>query len=114
MVYPRRCPLCDATYGVRNHTDLNVSADTRHVTLQAEPGGTPSPWRPEDLGRLLRLRCLLCTSEYRWDYFGDRLPDGTTPAPCPRPRAKPRRPPPVTFGSRAAGSAARSSNPRTY
>ena len=112
MAYPRRCPLCDATYGVRNHTGLNVSADLRHITLQAEPGGTPSPWRPDEPGRLLMLRCLLCTGEYRWDYFGDRLLTGEVPT--PRLRAAPRRPLPVRLSRRAAGSATGSSSPRSY
>ena len=81
MAYPRRCPVCEATYGVRKFAGL-VSADTHHVTLQAEPGGTPSPWRPDEPGRLLTLCCLLCTGEYPWDYFGDRLPAGAAPAPA--------------------------------
>ena len=102
MVYPRRCPLCDATYGVRNFAGLNVSPDLRHVTLQAQPGGTPSPWHPGEPGRLLTLHCLLCTGEYGWDYFGGRLPPGEVPT--PRQRAAPRRRMPVLTGSRASSA----------
>ena len=103
MAYPRRCPVCEATYGVRKFAGL-VSADTHHVTLQAEPGGTPSPWRPDEPGRLLTLRCLLCTGEYRWDYFGGRLPPGEVLSPRPRLRAAPRRPLPVVLGRRPASA----------
>ncbi len=103
MAYPRRCPVCDATYGVRKFAGPMV-ADICHVTLQAEPGGTPSPWRSDDPGRLLTLRCLLCTGEYRWDYFGGRLPPGEVLSPRPRLRAAPRRPLPVLPGWRASSA----------
>ena len=65
MVYPRACPLCRAAYGASG------AIEPRHVTLGSEPGGTPSPWRPEEPGRLLTLRCLLCRGTYPWDYFAD-------------------------------------------
>ncbi len=66
MTYPRRCPLCAAQYGAYGS---GGPAETQHVTLLARSGGTPSPWRPELPGRLLRLRCLLCGGTYGWDYF---------------------------------------------
>ena len=98
MVYPRGCPLCRTRY-VAPYSTGALWGDLRHVTLRAEPGGTPSPWRPEDPGRLLTLRCLLCTGEYRWDYFGGRLPPGEVLP--PRQRAVPRRRMPVLTDSRA-------------
>ena len=74
MAYPRRCPLCGADYrgSIRSRTAVGVAEDLRHATLRAEPGGTPSPWRPQLPGRLLTLCCRLCWGEYRWDYFADR------------------------------------------
>jgi len=63
MVYPRQCPLCAAAYG--QHT----ADDNQHATARAEPGGTPSPWRPGLPGRLLTLVCIDCRGEYVWDYF---------------------------------------------
>lgn len=88
MAYPRRCPVCGGDYQASGRPD-----DLCHVTLQADPGGTPSPSRPALPGRLLTLHCLLCRGAYPWDYFGDRLPAGVAPAPRPRVRAAPRRPP---------------------
>ena len=92
MVYPRRCPLCGAGY------DTGRVERADHVTLQAEPGGTHSPWRPDEPGRLLTLGCLICKGEYAWDYFGGRLPPGEVLSPRPRLRAAPRRSLPVLPG----------------
>jgi hypothetical protein len=66
--YPRACPLCAADYRKPEVPDLE------HVTLAAEDGGTPSPWRPDRPGRTLTLRCTPCGGSYPWDYFADALP----------------------------------------
>ena len=68
MAYPRRCPLCHRSYG---EVGAHVAGQ---VTVRAEPGGTPSPWRAGQTGRLLVLKCLACGDEYRWDYFADAKP----------------------------------------
>ena len=65
MAYPRVSPLCRAPYGESGAVDLG------HVTLAAEAGGTPSPWRPELPGRLLTLDRRHCGGSYRWGYFAD-------------------------------------------
>lgn len=65
MAYPRQCPVCRADYSVGGAVDFG------HVTVGSEAGGTPSPWRSEEAGRILTLRCLVCGDEYRWDYFQD-------------------------------------------
>ena len=103
MAYPRRCPLCGADYyeSIRGRGGIRVPSDSRHTTLSAEPGGTPSPWRPELPGRLLTLRCLACDGEYVWDYFGGRPAAGAPPAPRrPQRAAPPRRRRLVLAGSR--------------
>ena len=48
----------------------NFVADSNPGTLD---GGTPSPWRAEQPGRILDLRCGVCWALFRWDYFGSRL-----------------------------------------
>ena len=53
------------------------------MTIKAVSGGTPSPWRPQLPGRILTLRCMTCSDEYEWDYFGDGAPN---PARSPRAR----------------------------
>ncbi len=65
MTYPRTCPVCSTIYfsGLK----------TGHVSLGAEAGGTPSPWRPRDPGRLILLACQQCGATYWWDYFGSAL-----------------------------------------
>jgi hypothetical protein len=95
MAYPRRCPICEGDYrgSPRIRGAIGVASEDRHATLSAEPGGTPSPWRPELPGRLLTLRCALCGGEYAWDYFVGRPAAGALPAPRqPRRPAPPRRP----------------------
>src|ERR1051326_7530992 len=64
MVYPRRCPSCGRD---------EPSPDQLYSTRAAMDGGTPSPWRPEQPGRILDLRCGACWALFRWDYFGSRL-----------------------------------------
>jgi hypothetical protein len=64
MVYPRACPSCG-----RNEP----SPEQLYSTRAAVDGGTPSPWRPEQPGRILDLRCGACWALFRWDYFGSRL-----------------------------------------
>ena len=64
MVYPRHCPSCNAS---------EPSPEQLYSTRGAVNGGTPSPWRPEQPGRLLDLRCGVCSALFRWDYFGSRL-----------------------------------------
>jgi hypothetical protein len=83
MTYPRRCALCGADYRVslNGRAGVRVPSDTRHATLAARPGGTPSPWRPTLPGRLLTLRCLTCDGEYAWDYFAGRPAAGAVLAP---------------------------------
>ena len=103
MVYPRRCPLCGADYyeSPKGRGGIMVPSDSRHATLSAEPGGTPSPWRTGLPGRLLRLRCLACDGEYVWDYFAGRPAGGAVSAPRLTQRAAPpRRRPVVLTGSR--------------
>lgn len=65
MAYPRTCPLCWADYSIGGAPDLG------HLTIEARPGGTSSPWQPLQPGRVLTLRCCLCGGAYEWDYFGD-------------------------------------------
>ena len=65
MAYPRQCPVCRADYAVGGAVDFG------HATVGSQAGGTPSPWRPEEPGRILTLRCLVCGDEYTWDYFAD-------------------------------------------
>jgi hypothetical protein len=71
MVYARRCPLCGADYHppIRGRAAVGVVSEFRHLTLRAEPGGTPGPGPPGSPGRLLTLRCLVCRGAYVWDYF---------------------------------------------
>jgi hypothetical protein len=103
MAYPRRCPLCGVDYyqSPKGQGGIRVPSDSRHATLSAEPGGTPSPWRPGLPGRLLTLRCLACHGEYAWDYFGGQPADGAELAPrLPQRAARCRRRPVVLAGSR--------------
>jgi hypothetical protein len=79
MAYPRRCPRCGTDYTATRGPDLC------HVTVRAEPGGTPSPWRRGLPGRLLTLACLACNGEYAWDYFAGAAPAGDGAAPGRRP-----------------------------
>jgi hypothetical protein len=58
--------VCGANYGATGATDRG------HVTLRADPGGTPSPWRPLQPGRILTLKCMTCTDDFVWDYFASR------------------------------------------
>jgi len=44
------------------------------VTLRSDPGGTPSPWRPKQAGRILTLKCMTCSDDFVWDYFGSSTP----------------------------------------
>jgi len=56
------------------------------VTLRSDPGGTPSPWRPTQPGRILTLKCMTCSDDFVWDYFGSRtttLGDDAAPRPLP-------------------------------
>ena len=69
MVYPRSCPVCKDSYA------LEGGAAAGSTTIHTQPGGTASPSRPNDPGRLLRLRCVLCGQPYWWDYFGSRPTD---------------------------------------
>ena len=71
MTYPRRCPLCETSY------EPDPSSDLAHVTVQSEPGGTPSPQFPTMPGRVLTLHCQTCGGEYPWDFFADAVPLGT-------------------------------------
>lgn len=64
MAYPRTCPVCAVNYGATGATDRG------HVTLRSDPGGTPSPWRPKQPGRILTLKCMTCSDDFVWDYFG--------------------------------------------
>ena len=63
MAYPRSCPCCERSYA------LEGGAAAGSTTIHSQPGGTPSPSRPRDPGRLLLLRCVLCGESYWWDYF---------------------------------------------
>jgi hypothetical protein len=49
------------------------ATDRGHVTLRSDPGGTPSPWRPKQAGRILTLKCMTCSDDFNWDYFGSRV-----------------------------------------
>jgi hypothetical protein len=69
MVYPRSCPLCERSYA------LEGGPPAGSTTINAQPGGTPSPVRPNDPGRLLLLRCVLCGGSYWWDYFASAAID---------------------------------------
>jgi hypothetical protein len=94
MAYPRHCPLCGADCGgsTRQAGRGGLGSEFRLATLSAEPGGTPSPWRPTLPGRLLTLRCAVCRGEYAWDYFAGQPAAGAAPAPRPPQRAtSPRR-----------------------
>jgi hypothetical protein len=55
--------VCGINYGATGATDRG------HVTLRADPGGTPSPWRPRQPGRILTLKCMTCADDFMWDYF---------------------------------------------
>ena len=66
MAYPRSCPKCGQSYA------LEGGASAGSTTVYSQPGGTPSPSRPNDQGRLLLLRCVLCGESYWWDYFASR------------------------------------------
>ena len=70
LAYPRACPVCSINYGATGATDRG------HVTLRSDPGGTPSPWRPKMPGRILTLKCMTCSDDYVWDYFGGCVPAG--------------------------------------
>jgi hypothetical protein len=85
MAYPRRCPVCEATYGQTSESD--------HTTLETAPGGTPSPRFPDRPGRLLTLCCGLCKGTYVWDYFADAplRPADELPRRTPRTRPGPYR-----------------------
>ncbi len=63
MTYPRACPNCGRT---------EPSPEQLYTTRAAFDGGTPSPWRPDEPGRILDLRCGACWALIRWDYFGSR------------------------------------------
>lgn len=71
VAYPRSCPVCGVNYGATGATDRG------HVTLRSDPGGTPSPWRPKQPGRILTLKCMTCSDDYVWDYFGSAIPFGS-------------------------------------
>jgi|GEM_PF-4737126 hypothetical protein len=65
MAYPRACPGCGISY-----VDWSGPWTFPHITLAAQDGGAPSPWRRGLPGRLLDLRCQVCGTVFRWDYFG--------------------------------------------
>ena len=67
VAYPRACPVCAVNYGATGATDRG------HVTLRSDPGGTPSPWRPKQPGRILTLKCMTCSDDFVWDYFGSSI-----------------------------------------
>jgi len=67
VAYPRSCPVCAINYGATGATDRG------HVTLRSDPGGTPSPWRPKQPGRILTLKCMTCSDDFVWDYFGSQV-----------------------------------------
>jgi hypothetical protein len=60
MVYPRVCPSCGRD---------EPSPEQLYSTRAAVDGGTPSPWRPEQPGRILDLRCGALGAGFRWDYW---------------------------------------------
>src|ERR1700730_18860303 len=64
MVYPRACPSCRRD---------EPSPEQLFSTRAALDGGTPSPRRPDQPGRILDLRCGVCWALFRWDYFCSRL-----------------------------------------
>ena len=64
MTYPRQCPSCGLT---------EPSPEQLYSTCATREGGTPSPWRLAEPGRVLDLRCGGCSSLFRWDYFGSKL-----------------------------------------
>jgi hypothetical protein len=64
MTYPRACPSCGRS---------EPSPEQLYSTRAGVDGGTPSPWRPEQPGRILDLRCSACWALFRWDYFGSRM-----------------------------------------
>ena len=64
MAYPRSCPICEHSYL------LEGGAGAGSITIHSQAGGTPSPARPQDPGRLLLLRCIVCGGSFWWDYFG--------------------------------------------
>ena len=82
MTYPRSCPVCAINYGATGATDRG------HVTLRSDPGGTPSPWRPRQPGRILTLKCMTCSDDFVWDYFGSRVA-GSHNASQPEDRIRP-------------------------
>jgi hypothetical protein len=63
MAYPRTCPVCERSYA------LEGGAAAGSITIHSQAGGTPSPARPKEAGRLLLLRCVLCGASFWWDYF---------------------------------------------
>jgi hypothetical protein len=67
VAYPRSCPVCAINYGATGATDRG------HVTIRSDPGGTPSPWRPKQPGRILTLKCMTCSDDFVWDYFGSSI-----------------------------------------
>jgi hypothetical protein len=71
MAYPRTCPVCECPY------TLDGGAQAGSTTIASQPGGTPSPSRPNDAGRILLLRCVLCGDSYWWDYFASTPPAET-------------------------------------
>jgi hypothetical protein len=79
VAYPRRCPLCGVDYSVSGMPNVY------HVTVGAEPGGTPRPHRVQEAGRLLTLRCLACDGAYTWDYFAGAVPAEVAGGPPRRP-----------------------------
>jgi hypothetical protein len=64
MTYPRACPSCGRS---------EPSPEQLYTTRAAIDGGTPSPWKLEQPGRILDLRCSGCWALFRWDYFGSRM-----------------------------------------
>lgn len=65
MAYPRDCPGCAMEYA-----GWQPGAPApQHVTVWQGEGGTPSPWRQDAPGRILRLHCLGCGTVFVWDYF---------------------------------------------
>ena len=67
MAYPRAVQSAAINYGATGATDRG------HVTLRSDPGGTPSPWRPKQPGRILTLKCMTCSDDFVWDYFGSSI-----------------------------------------
>lgn len=71
MTYPRVCPHCKRA---------DLSPEQLFSTRATLDGGTPSPWRPGEPGRILELRCVSCWALVKWDYFGSRLIELSVPA----------------------------------